>query len=627
MENELKESLEITTDTISKLNNVSKVLRGQSAKQEDRDKRRTLVLERASKTHTAFTNGFSTIDPSQHPDVLSVALTMLWEHFPRRPDLENKVGNADNPGDGFLYEQEHVSQARSVLQDLDQAWRNTESLANSPPPPLLRDMSKICLILTGMQKQHLLHDFLNNGISDLDLRLDIERLNEILKEEHQPYAALFYTEQYRAMPREWTEGSHEMFCEEEPMPLIYIIDEPSWGSFGSVMKVLDPFTGNIYARKQQIITSDMKLMQSARDHIQKETQSLKGLRHRHVVQFVKSYERGKVFGLVMKPAAHSDLGKLLIRYKNNKFYHRKDCKDSVWLRPVFHTAFGCLAQGLAYIHGRNLRHKDVKPDNILYEQPQASHDQPHASHNTYDRFLWADFGLAYDFSDKEDSKTRSTKLYSPRYAPPEVVAANAREKFKTVSNLHEIQEEGQVMIQAEINPQATDEEIDAHGRAADRFALGCIYLELLACLVKHDLPLKANQEKKVMFSNNIESLCAWADDMKKLDGFKELRPLFDIAVAMIARNPDNRLGINEVVHRVMKAGEAFSCQSCRDEYHSLQANTSEPSSPTAAVQTPPPTSPGPPFGGRRLSRINSGMSFSKMQALSPRASRKPSLQG
>ena len=611
-------------DTIKELNNVSKVVRGPSRKQEDRDNRKTLILEGVSNTQSAFAQRFSAITPCQSQDVLSIALESLWEHFPRRPGLENKVGNADNPGDGLLYDQEHVEQAKSVLQELDQAWRNTDHLAQIPPPSQLQHMSQICLILTGMQKQYLLLDFLDSGMTDANLRLDRPKLNEILKGKNRTYASLFYTEQFRALPRDWEEGTHGEFCEEEPMPLVYIVDEPLRGSFGSVMKVKDPSTGNIYVRKQQIITSDEKRMQSARKHIEHETQRLKGLRHRHVVELVKSYERGNVYGLIMKPAANSDLGRLLERYKNNKFYHRKDCTDSVWLRPVFYTAFGCLAQGLAYIHGRNLRHKDVKPDNILYEQPQVYNFQSSASTNTYDRFLWADFGLAYDFSDKEDSKTRSTKLYSPRYAPPEVVAANAQEKSKTVASLDEIREDGEVMIRAEMNPKATDEEVEAHGRAADRFALGCIYLELLSRLVRHDLPLTQNVEGRILFANHIEIISAWAAEKKKAEDSAELRPLFDIAVAMIRPKPQDRPEINDVVTRVMRAGEAFSCQSCRREYTSQRVSKSPPSSPIATTTVSPSWQQRPPSPRRRTSRINSGMSPSTSQTRSPRVPRKMS---
>ena len=282
---------------MKQLNNVSKIVRGATAQQEHRDKRKTLFLEGASNTPSTFSERFSTV--AQDGNVLELALHILWDDFPSWQNLENKVGNAENPGDGILYDREHVAKAKEVLQDFVAAWRKAEHLKHHPPPKL-EDMSKICLILTGMQQQRLLLHFLRNSVTDSDLRLDRQKLEEILTEEHRPYAALFYTEQYRAMPREWTEGSHGKFCEEEPMPLVFVVDPPlGGGSFGSVMKVRDFFTGDLYVRKQQLVTTDEKDMESYRNHIKQETQRLKGLNHRHVVRLVKSYERGRVFGLIM----------------------------------------------------------------------------------------------------------------------------------------------------------------------------------------------------------------------------------------------------------------------------------------------------------------------------------------
>lgn len=71
--------------------------------------------------------------------------------------------------------------------------------------------------------------------------------------------------------------------------------------------------------------------------------------------------------------------------------------------PVLFYAFGCLSKGLAYIHSHNICHNDIKPANILYEKAFDNHGA---------RLLWADFGLAYDFSATGNSKTRTTRVYS-----------------------------------------------------------------------------------------------------------------------------------------------------------------------------------------------------------------------
>ena len=39
----------------------------------------------------------------------------LWEEFPPKLDLNGNIGNADDPGDGKVYNQESIQQASQVL--------------------------------------------------------------------------------------------------------------------------------------------------------------------------------------------------------------------------------------------------------------------------------------------------------------------------------------------------------------------------------------------------------------------------------------------------------------------------------------------------------------------------------
>ena len=216
---------------ISKLNYVSKAVGGSSAKQDDRDQRKLHVLEQASKTYNAFAKEFSTVKPSQTRDMPWIALKIVWKRFPGRPGLENKVGNPENPGDGLLYNGEYVEGVKSVLRDLDKAWRNTESVAHISPSPQLQGIGRKCLILIGMQRQDLLVYFLESGLSDFDLRLDKQKLRDVLKEEYHHEAIFIW---HRAVSSEatWVGGR-------VPSKLLRwranAVGLPCWGTFMGII--------------------------------------------------------------------------------------------------------------------------------------------------------------------------------------------------------------------------------------------------------------------------------------------------------------------------------------------------------------------------------------------------------
>jgi serine/threonine protein kinase len=82
------------------------------------------------------------------------------------------------------------------------------------------------------------------------------------------------------------------------------------------------------------------------------------------------------------------------------------------------TSFGCLAAGLEYLHSTKVRHKDIKPENILVHGETV---------------LYTDFGIALDWaaigrSTTEETAPRMTRLYSapeflqdePRNSPANV---------------------------------------------------------------------------------------------------------------------------------------------------------------------------------------------------------------
>ena len=487
-----------------------------------------------------------------------MALNLLWEHIPNIEDLDGKVGNAEDPGDGRMYSNEEVTKTTSVLKTLYQAWQEA---GKSAPPKNLREMAKICLVLTGIKQPELLEDFIDSDIVDEHLgTLQKERVQTILKSHHAECARTFIVEQYRAVPRDWKEGDHMEFEEDEPLPLI---PEHTYrnGSSGLVSRVRDYYSHDVYALKKQIIANDENRTAAARRHLEEETKRLKELRHLHVVRLVKSFERGGAYGLILIPAATCDLECLLGRYDKDRWNATTKCRDRKWLRPILLTAFGCLSKGLAYIHGCAIRHRDVKPGNILYERyiPNV---------NKGARFLWADFGSAYDFSASQDSQTRSSNFHSPRYAAPEI--ADNRRPYS--GGLNRIGENGVESKDQELDREPVENMPDSHGRKTDIFSLGCVFFELLGALVGEKLPLDVpscqHPNEVPIFARYIPELTKWAkqQQLQESDSGPELAALFKLATEMISRNPKSRPAVDDVVKRVAAVGSQYFCEECRVEH-------------------------------------------------------------
>ena len=571
LEARLDRELQNISDTIGVLHKRLKLL-VDSSKQSDRQFKKQDVLEGINQVYKAFKEFFNNHNVQGEQRFRSSALNLLWTHIPFNEDLEGKVGNTEDPGDGIMYGSDEVAKTTSVLKTLCQAWLEAGESAPCPAPENLQEMAKICLVLAGMKQPKLLEDFIDSNIVDKDLgTLQREQVQTILKSHHALCTATFIAEQYRAVPRNWEEGNHVELEDEEPLPLIY---EHTYmeGSSGLVTRVRDPISHKTYALKKQIIANEDTRTAAARNHLEQEIKRLKGLRHIHVVQLVKSYERGGAYGLILKPAATCDLEGLLGRYHKNKYNTITNSRDREWIRPILLTAFGCLSQGLAYIHGCNIRHKDVKPGNILYEREIRNV-------NKGPRFIWADFGLAYDFSASEDSRTRSSKLYSPRYAAPEVVAMNDMANNKrpysdkrtlvlsSLGSLDRIVENGEENpIDDELDSETAEEMLNSHGRKTDIFSLGCVFLELLGGLAVEKLPLDVPNgqppRETPIFARYVPQLQTWAQQHQASDSAPDIAPLFKIASDMVSIDPKRRPEVGEVVKRVTAVGDQNFCHEC-----------------------------------------------------------------
>ncbi|KAF1982248.1 hypothetical protein K402DRAFT_424686 [Aulographum hederae CBS 113979] len=132
---------------------------------------------------------------------------------------------------------------------------------------------------------------------------------------------------------------------------------------------------------------------------------MKGLQHNHIIAFLGSYEKNKDVGIVMFPVASYDLK----TYMEKVSAYNKDHLEEHAPKPHTRVAklksfFPCICQALLYLHGqdRPIKHKDIKPTNILIDR--------------FDGVILADFGISKDYLSQSetvtDGPTQNTKIFT-----------------------------------------------------------------------------------------------------------------------------------------------------------------------------------------------------------------------
>ncbi|CZT43819.1 uncharacterized protein RSE6_03907 [Rhynchosporium secalis] len=222
-----------------------------------------------------------------------------------------------------------------------------------------------------------------------------------------------------AEPQDFT---HFEYASHKVVPFT-TIEQLGHGSLGSVDAVRhsgEP-DGVILARKV------IRLPNMARKRllplIQQEVSVLRELRHKHIIQIISTYETTSApreFGILFFPAGDEDLSHYLERVCEDDFPETDLHLLEKWQY--------CLASAVEYIHSCNVRHKDIKPSNVICKGGAV--------------FL-TDFGSAHQFSAGLTSSTEGyavgiTKMYSA----PEVIS------------------------------------LDRRGRPADIYSLGCVFAEM-----------------------------------------------------------------------------------------------------------------------------------------------------
>ena len=162
------------------------------------------------------------------------------------------------------------------------------------------------------------------------------------------------------------------------------IDTIASGAFGTVVKAIEIKTGQEVAVK--IIKKNSRLIDTS--HIKEEINILKQLDHPNIVKFYDYIETNLKIYIIMEYIKGATL-KRLIETKHS-FSQNEAC-----------IIIEKLLSAIAYIHSKNVCHRDVKPENIMMND-----------YNDLTSLKLVDFGLsAQNFDNFEDSNYCGTYLY------------------------------------------------------------------------------------------------------------------------------------------------------------------------------------------------------------------------
>lgn len=168
------------------------------------------------------------------------------------------------------------------------------------------------------------------------------------------------------------------------------------GAFGIVDRVLSHLSWIECARKRIQRGRTFKEDQKKMKEFENELEVLQKLDHDHLVKLVGSYTDPQYIGLIMRPVMDMDLKAFLEDFSP---------EQENYLRSFF----GCLANAVNYLHSQRVRHKDLKPANILVKGA---------------KIRITDFGIAKEWSVGKGSISTTPKENLVRtqwYASPEVL--------------------------------------------------------------------------------------------------------------------------------------------------------------------------------------------------------------
>jgi serine/threonine protein kinase len=415
-----------------------------------------------------------------------------------------------------LVQHEHFSE--TDLRDISDVLRRVGRGSWSRIP-------RIYAVLRLLDRLDVIDLFLAQSISDVYFPFAHQTLPQSLN----PSVAHAFLELQRvvlssALDLERETGRHRHFSSSDDVPFIKI-EELGKGAYGFVDRVISTVSHREYARKLirrgRTFQRDQKILKD----FERELGTLKKLsHHRHIVQLIGSYTDPRYVGLIMTPVAECDLKEFLNSCG-------PDGKSNPQSRKSFmRSFFGCLTSALSYLHDNTIRHKDIKPQNVLVAQ-----------HTVY----LTDFGISLDWSEVGKETTTGPTPRTARYCAPEVY---------------------------ENAPRNT---------ASDMWSLGCIFLEIWTVLKGETVAdLYAFLEESGALSScyhlNRDTTFKWMDKLMSNPSLADNLPLSWIR-HLLVEDKQSRWTARELLLQIETVNNnpetkfAFSGQCCMEELETTES--------------------------------------------------------
>ncbi|KAI9717756.1 MAG: hypothetical protein M1812_004485 [Candelaria pacifica] len=295
------------------------------------------------------------------------------------------------------------------------------------------------------------------------------------------------------------------------------------GAYGQVERVRDAWTAEVFARKSVFFR------RGTRDACLEEVRIMQRLHHPHMVELISTCIMENRLEMLMLPVADENLDRYLARFSDQA----NPAKGQVLLR----SWFGCLASGLAYMHESFVRHKDIKPKNILVKGSNV---------------LYTDFGIAREFVNTQYHSTSGLQRGTLMYAAPELARYDRR------------------------NP------------SADVFSLGCVYMEMLTCLSPETLArfrdYRTDDDGDQTYYVNIDWVLQWSKHIEDSVADPTLTPLFNTVRQMLNTDAAERPRAAKVASTL--AATAKRCRGCYTQSSITEVRLAHLSSTATAYLTP-----------------------------------------